>query len=250
MIVVVTFYKFFAFPEFREFRAPLRECCDAHGVKGTILIAHEGINATIAGTREGIDAVLSFLRADERMQDLSWKESYTTEMPFMRMKVRPKKEIITMKQPEIDPTLAVGTYVPPAQWNDLISDPDVTVIDTRNEYEIEAGTFKGAINPHTESFGDFPEYVRQNLDPEAHKRVAMYCTGGIRCEKATAYLLSQGFKEVYHLEGGILKYLEEVNPQTSLWEGECFVFDERVTVDHQLQPGKQEDSTREAGTRA
>lgn len=236
-LVVAAFYKFIDFPEYAEWREPLRALCVAHGIKGTMLLAHEGINATIAGSRTEIDTVLRFLRADQRLADLTCKESFTDSMPFARMKVRLKKEIVTLGVPAANPNLAVGTYVPPEAWNSLISDPTVMVIDTRNDYEVQIGTFKGALNPQTESFRDFPSFVQEHLHPTEQRKVAMFCTGGIRCEKATAFMLNQGFSQVYHLEGGILNYLETVPPKDSLWEGECFVFDQRVTVDHSLQPG-------------
>ena len=236
-ITVAAFYKFFTFPDYAEWREPLRALCAELGVRGTILLAAEGVNATIAGPRPGVDAVLGRLRADPRMADLAWKEAAAESPPFARMKVRLKREIVTLGVPTVDPNRHVGHYVPAAEWNGLISQPDVVVVDTRNDYEVEVGSFQGALNPRTDSFRDFPEWVQSNLDPQEHRRVAMYCTGGIRCEKATAYLLDLGFSEVYHLEGGILKYLETVPAEQSLWQGECFVFDERVTVDHDLQPG-------------
>ena len=206
-------------------------------VKGTLLLAKEGINGTIAGTREGVDAVLTWLRNDPRLAKLDTKESFDDEVPFYRTRVKLKKEIVTMGIDTIDPNHIVGTYVKPGDWNELISDPDVLLIDTRNEYEVAIGTFKDAVNPSTETFREFPEYAKKNLDVNKHKKVAMFCTGGIRCEKSTAYLKSQGFDEVYHLEGGILKYLEEVPESESLWEGECFVFDNRVSVNHDLEKG-------------
>jgi UPF0176 protein len=238
--IVATFYKFVSLPDFTEKQDSLLAYCVAQDIKGTILLAKEGINGTIAGSRQAIDAVLSYMRSDPRLQDLEYKESTADTPPFERMKVRLKKEIVTLGLPEVDPNEQVGTYVTPQEWNELISDPEVTVIDTRNDYEVHIGTFKGAQNPQTNSFRDFPEYVRQNLDPSKHKKVAMFCTGGIRCEKASSFMLSHGFAEVYHLKGGILKYLEEVQPEESLWEGECFVFDERITVGHGLEPGNHE----------
>lgn len=237
-IVVSTFYKFVALPDYQDLKLPLLDLCKSNGVRGTILLAQEGINATIAGTREGIDNVLDSLRDDGRLSDLQTKESYTDEIPFERTKVRLKREIVALKVDGIDPTKDVGVYVDAQDWNSLIADPDVIVIDTRNDYEAQIGTFKGAINPKTEAFNEFPDFVSQNLDPNRHKKVAMFCTGGIRCEKATAYMLKQGFEEVYHLKGGILRYLELIQPDESLWQGECFVFDERISVDHQLNKGK------------
>ena len=206
-------------------------------VRGTLLLAAEGVNGTIAGPRQGVDRVLAWLRSDPRLNSLETKESFVDENPFYRTKVKLKKEIVTMGVDDIDPNHIVGTYVKPADWNRLISDPDVVLVDTRNDYEVKIGTFRNAINPQTETFRDFPAYAKENLDPQKHKKVAMFCTGGIRCEKSTAFMKAQGFNEVYHLEGGILKYLEEVPEEESLWEGECFVFDNRVTVNHQLEQG-------------
>ncbi|UAA37309.1 rhodanese-related sulfurtransferase [Paraneptunicella aestuarii] len=236
--VVCALYKFVTLENYKEMRAPLQDVMEKSGVKGTLLLALEGINGTISGTREGIDAVLAWLNSDERIQPVSYKESFDEEQPFYRTKVKLKNEIVTMGVEGIDPRKTVGTYVKPADWNALISDPDVTVIDTRNDYEIEIGTFKHAIDPKTQTFREFPQYVKDNLDPAKNKKVAMFCTGGIRCEKSTAYLKELGFEEVYHLEGGILKYLEEVPKEESLWEGDCFVFDNRVAVDHDLQKSK------------
>ena len=236
-IVVTTFYKFVRLPDYRDLKDPLLDLCNSQGVRGTILLAEEGINATLAGTREGIDHVMDSLCDDSRFADLTTKESYTDEIPFQRTKVRLKNEIVALKVDNVNPNDGVGQYVEPSDWNDLISREDVVVIDTRNDYEVQIGTFKRALNPNTEAFNDFPEYVADHLDPSQHKKVAMFCTGGIRCEKATAFMLKQGFEEVYHLNGGILRYLENVDPEESLWEGECFVFDERVSVDHHLQKG-------------
>ncbi|HEY9749706.1 MAG TPA: rhodanese-related sulfurtransferase [Allocoleopsis sp.] len=236
-IVVAALYKFVSLPDFAEKKTPLLAYCLEQEIKGTLLLAEEGINGTIAGTRAAIDTVLSFLRSDPRLADLEHKESYTDTPPFDRLKVRLKKEIVTLGVPEVDPNQKVGTYVSPKEWNTLISDPEVVLIDTRNDYEVQIGTFQGACNPQTASFREFPEYVREHLDPEKHKKVAMFCTGGIRCEKASAFMLEQGFEEVYHLKGGILKYLEAVPAEESLWEGECFVFDQRVAVRHGLELG-------------
>lgn len=238
--VVAALYKFVSLPDFAQKQDPLLSYCQSQGIKGTILLAAEGINGTIAGSRQGVDSVLAFLRSDPRLADLEHKESYTEIQPFERMKVRLKAEIVTMGLPEVDPNQQVGTYVSPQEWNDLISDPEVIVIDTRNDYEVNIGTFKTAHNPQTKSFREFPEYVSKNLDPNQHKKVALFCTGGIRCEKASAFMLSQGFTGVYHLKGGILKYLESVPAEESLWEGECFVFDERVAVGHGLELGSHE----------
>ena len=236
-IVVAALYKFVTLPDYQEFALSLKDQCDSLGLKGTFLLAEEGINGTVAGTRESIDNLLSYLRSDVRFLDLVHKESIYDEMPFYRMKVKLKKEIVTMGVTGIDPLKIVGTYVKPQDWNALISDPDVVVVDTRNSYEYNIGTFAHAISPETETFREFPAYVAQNLDPAKHKKVAMFCTGGIRCEKSSAYMKEQGFEEVYHLEGGILKYLEEVPEAESLWRGECFVFDNRVAVNHSLQKG-------------
>jgi len=230
-------YKFVALEDFQTLREPLHQVMQDNGVRGTLLLASEGINGTVAGSREGIDALLTWLQQDPRLADIVYKESLDDSNPFHRTKVKLKKEIVTMGVEGIDPKRVVGTYVKPEEWNALISDPDVILVDTRNDYEVQVGTFKGAVNPHTETFREFPDYVKENLDPEKNRKVAMFCTGGIRCEKSTAYLKEQGFDEVYHLEGGILKYLEEVPQENSLWEGECFVFDNRVTVNHQLEKG-------------
>lgn len=236
-VVVSALYKFVRLPDFESMRAPLHDLMSAQEVRGTLLLAAEGINGTIAGSREGIDAVLAWLRSDPRLATLSTKESYTDENPFYRTKVKLKREIVTMGVEDIDPNHIVGTYVKPREWNALISDPEVVLVDTRNDYEVQIGTFRNAVNPKTTSFREFPAFARNTLDPTKHTKVAMFCTGGIRCEKSTAFMKQQGFKEVYHLEGGILKYLEEVPQEDSLWEGECFVFDNRVTVNHQLEPG-------------
>jgi UPF0176 protein len=239
--VVATFYKFVSLPDFAEKREPLLSYCLSQGVKGTILLAEEGINGTIAAASQpAIDSVFAFLGSDPRLADLECKLSQAEAPPFERMKVKWKPEIVTLGIPEVDPSQQVGTYVSPQDWNALISDPEVTVIDTRNDYEVKIGTFHRAANPQTESFRQFPEYVRQHLDPNKNKKVAMFCTGGIRCEKASAFMLAQGFQEVYHLKGGILKYLAEVPSEESLWQGECFVFDERVAVQHGLAPGNYE----------
>lgn len=239
-IVVIAFYKFVDLPDYEELQPHFLQRCEDIGVGGSILLAVEGINGMLAGSRQQINEVVAFLRSDPRLSDLETKESFTDSIPFRRMKVRLKQEIVALKVPGIDPRAQVGTYVDPKDWNALISSPDVRVIDTRNDFEVEIGTFKHAEDPQTEDFSDFPEYVEQELDPGKDQKIAMFCTGGIRCEKATSLLLKQGFKEVYHLRGGILKYLEEIPEDESLWEGECFVFDDRVTLDHQLKPGKWE----------
>ncbi len=236
-IVVCALYKFVTLENFQTLRQPLHNVLETNQVRGTLLLAKEGINGTIAGSRAAIDNVLDWLRSDPRLADIDHKESFTDSLPFNRAKVKLKKEIVTLGIEGIDPKRVVGTYVNPKDWNKLISDPDVVLVDTRNDYEFKVGTFKNAINPNTESFREFPRYVRENLHPEKHKKIAMFCTGGIRCEKSTAFLKAQGFDEVYHLKGGILKYLEEVPATETLWEGECFVFDERVTVNLQLEKG-------------
>ena len=238
MFTVAAFYHFTRFEDPAALKTPLAQLACAQGVTGTILLAPEGVNGTIAGPREGIDAVLAHLRALPGCADLAWKESHATEAPFRRLKVRLKREIVTMGQPDVDPTNAVGRYVAPADWNALISAPDVAVIDTRNEYEVGIGTFSGAIDPDTRSFGEFPAWWEANKARFEGKRIAMFCTGGIRCEKSTNWLIGQGVDEVYHLEGGILKYLEEVPEDESLWQGECFVFDRRVSVGHGLREGE------------
>ena len=237
-VVVAAFYHFARLPDFQALQAPLLACCEANAIFGTLLLAEEGINGTIAGSRDGIDAVLKFIRADARLAGLAHKESYTDAPPFYRMKVRLKKEIVTMGVPGTDPESIVGTYTNAEQWNELISDPDVLVIDTRNDYEVAIGSFKGAISPNTKTFREFPEYVKKELADKKGKKIAMFCTGGIRCEKSTSYLKSLGFEDVFHLKGGILKYLETVKPEENLWEGECFVFDGRVSVDKNLHPGE------------
>ena len=235
--IIAAFYKFVTLDHYVDLRQPLLNICQQHQIKGTILLAAEGINATIAGSRSSIDTILTYLKTDPCFADLEHKESISEKLPFDRLKVRLKQEIVTFGIPTVNPTATVGTYVKPQDWNQLISNPDVLVIDTRNEYEVEIGTFRGSIDPHTDSFTQFPEYVANHLHPEKHKQIALFCTGGIRCEKATSYLLNQGFENVYHLQGGILKYLEEVPATDSHWEGECFVFDERVAITHGLEQG-------------
>ncbi len=231
-------YKFVSLPDYKDLQQPILDACLKHNIKGTLLLAKEGINGTIAGLPDDIKAVLDYLRQDERLQALEHKESYANSHPFYRMKVKLKKEIVTMGVPEVDPNQVVGTYVKPEDWNAVISDPEVVLIDTRNDYETHIGTFKGAVDPKTKTFREFPQYVSENFDKTKHKKVAMFCTGGIRCEKASSYMKQQGFEEVYHLEGGILKYLENVPKEESLWEGECFVFDQRVGVKHGLEVGE------------
>ena len=236
-LTVSAFYKFVAIEDCARLRTELRNLLEANTIMGTLLIAPEGINATISGESEKIAAVLNFLKSQPRFHDLVSKESTAPAHPFQRLKVKIKREIVTLARPEADPTRQLGIYVAPDQWNALIDDPGVVVIDTRNIYEVKTGTFEGAIDPGTQSFRQFPDFVAANLDPLKHRRIAMFCTGGIRCEKASSYLLARGFNEVYHLEGGILKYLETIPPDQSRWRGECFVFDERVALEHGVRPG-------------
>lgn len=236
MITVAALYRFARFDDPTALRTPLLAACEAQGIRGTLLLAREGINGTIAGSAEAIEAVLGHIRALPDCADIEVKYSTADAMPFHRMKVRLKREIVTMGQPDIDP-LDVGHYVAPADWNALIDSPDTIVIDTRNAYEVKVGTFDGAIDPATSSFSEFPDWFRANRDAIADKKVAMFCTGGIRCEKATAFLKAEGITDVFHLKGGILKYLAEVPAAESRWQGECFVFDERVAVGNGLAPG-------------
>jgi len=237
MYTIAALYHFTRFADPAALRPALLDLCLAEEVKGTLLLAHEGINGTIAGPRAGIDAVLAHIRALPGCADLEWKEATSDHPPFARMKVRLKREIVTMGQPDVDPKARVGHYVEPEDWNDLIRSPDVAVIDTRNDYEVAIGTFEGAVDPQTESFRDFPAWWEANKDRFHNKRIAMFCTGGIRCEKSTNFLLGQGVEEVYHLKGGILRYLEEMPADNSTWQGECFVFDNRVSVGHGLKEG-------------
>ncbi len=240
MYIVAALYKFTPFPDPAALKGPLEDLARANGVRGTLLLAGEGINGTIAGRRAGIDAVVAHIRALPGCGDLDWKESTAEKMPFARLKVRLKREIVTMGQPQVDPKAGTGHYVDPAEWNALISAPDVAVIDTRNDYEVAIGSFDGAVDPETKSFGEFPTWWAENRHRFHNKRIAMFCTGGIRCEKSTNYLIGEGVDEVYHLKGGILKYLEEVPAEESLWHGECFVFDGRVSVGHGLREGPHE----------
>ncbi|KGM50180.1 rhodanese-related sulfurtransferase [Pseudooceanicola atlanticus] len=240
MYTIAALYHFTRFEDPAALRGPLLDLCLAQGVTGSLLLAQEGINGTIAGSRAGIDAALAHIRALPGCADLEWKESSATDQPFGRMKVRLRKEIVTMGQPDVDPRALVGHYVDPADWNALIRSEDVAVIDTRNDYEVAIGTFEGAVDPQTASFRDFPAWWEANKDRFHNKRIAMFCTGGIRCEKSTNYLLGQGVENVYHLKGGILKYLEEVPEDDSTWQGECFVFDGRVSVGHGLKEGPHE----------
>lgn len=237
MYTIAALYHFTRFDDPEALRPALLDLCQSKQVKGTLLLAHEGINGTIAGPRAGIDAVLAHVRALPGCADLIWKEATSDHPPFARMKVRLKKEIVTMGQPDVDPRASVGHYVEPEDWNDLIRSDDVVLIDTRNDYEVAIGTFEGAIDPKTETFREFPQWWEDNKDRFHNKRVAMFCTGGIRCEKSTNFLLGQGVEDVYHLKGGILRYLEEMPAEDSTWEGECFVFDNRVSVGHGLAEG-------------
>ncbi len=236
-IAVSAFYKFVEIENLDELQQHLLEQAERLDVKGTVLLAPEGINATISGEAESLRELLSWLRSDPRFADLAIKESDAPEHPFGRLKVKIKSEIVTFHQPQANPAKRMGTEVAPSEWNALIQEPDVIVIDTRNAYEVQVGSFQGAIDPQTRAFHQFPEFVRTHLDPKESRKIAMFCTGGIRCEKASSYLLSQGFNEVYQLQGGILKYLETVPPEESLWQGECFVFDERVALQHGLTAG-------------
>lgn len=238
--IVCALYKFVALENYQSIRQPLLDFMKKHEVCGTLLLAHEGINGTVSASRENIDALLAWLEQQPGLDSIVVKESTTPDKPFKRTKVKLKKEIVTMGVENIDPRKVVGTYVEPKDWNDLINDPDVLLVDTRNDYEYAVGTFEHAVNPNTVSFREFPDYVKDNLSPQKHKKVAMFCTGGIRCEKSTAFMKQKGFEEVYHLKGGILKYLEDVPKEETTWKGECFVFDDRVTVDHDLKRGSYE----------
>ncbi|AVX05840.1 UPF0176 protein [Maritalea myrionectae] len=238
---VVALYKFVSLPDYKELQEPILHFCKERDIKGSLLLAEEGINGTVAGRPEAIDELVDYLERGNqfkcRFKNTEIKFSDASDMPFLRMKVKLKKEIVTLRAPEADPNKQVGTYVSPEDWNDIISDEEMVVLDTRNDYEVAIGTFKNALDPKTDSFTEFKDYVAENLDPKKNKKVAMFCTGGIRCEKASSYMLAQGFEEVYHLKGGILKYLEEMPEEKSLWDGECFVFDERVSVGHGLKEG-------------
>ncbi len=235
---VATLYQFLPLPDFRELREPLRVLCEALGIRGSLLLAEEGINGTVAGTADAISELLDRLRGDTvfggRLDALELKLSTAADMPFRRLKVRLKKEIVTFGDARIDPTRRVGTYVDAQDWNALLADPEVVLVDTRNAFEVALGTFDGALDPQISRFSEFRAFVERSLDPARHRRVAMFCTGGIRCEKASAYMLAQGFAEVYHLKGGILKYLETVRASESRWRGDCFVFDGRIALGHGL----------------
>ena len=238
MLTICALYKFTRLDDFEEIQVPLKIFLESLNIRGTLLLAKEGVNGTIAGDNDSIMKSLDYLQKDERLVGLEYKFSYSEKPPFKRLKVKLKKEIVTLGVSDIDPIFSSGTYVKPADWNELVNDPDVILIDTRNNYEFEIGSFKGSINPNTETFREFPAYTKNNLEKYRDKKIAMFCTGGIRCEKSTAYLKSKGFENVFHLQGGILKYLEEVKEDESLWEGECFVFDDRVAVKHNLELGK------------
>jgi UPF0176 protein len=246
-IKVAAFYQFARLSDFRELREPLRAICAGLRLKGSVLLAHEGINGTIAGEAVSTDALIEELRAGAlfggRLDNLELKFSPAAVMPFARLKIRLKKEIVTLGDTAVDPTRRVGTYVAPSEWNALIAAPDTLVIDTRNAFEVAMGTFEGAVDPGIRRFGQFKDFAARHLDPEKHRKIAMFCTGGIRCEKASAYLLAHGFSEVYHLKGGILGYLEGVPQEQSRWRGECFVFDERVALGHGLRERQMDDSS-------
>ena len=238
MLTICALYKFTRLDDFEEIQGPLKIFLESLNIRGTLLLAKEGVNGTISGDNDSIMKSLDYLQKDERLVGLEYKFSYSEKPPFKRLKVKLKKEIVTLGVSDIDPIFSSGTYVKPADWNELVNDPDVVLIDTRNNYEFEIGSFKGSINPNTETFREFPAYTKNNLEKYRDKKIAMFCTGGIRCEKSTAYLKSKGFENVFHLQGGILKYLEEIKEDESLWEGECFVFDDRVAVKHNLELGK------------
>lgn len=241
---VIALYNFVSLPDCARLQDPLREFCQARGIRGTLILAPEGINGTVAGTPDAIDALVNLFETSNELGGVldgaEIKYSQARTMPFLRLKIRLKPEIVTLRAPQADPSQRVGTYVEPEDWNELIADEDVIILDTRNDYEYAIGTFDRAVDPKTKVFTQFKQYVADNLDPEKHKKVAMFCTGGIRCEKASSYMLDQGFEEVYHLKGGILKYLETIPADQSKWQGECFVFDERVSVGHGLVEGEAE----------
>ena len=234
MIVVTAFYRFVDLPDYQNLKEPLLKFCGSQGLKGTILLAHEGINSTISGTREGINALYDYFNADPRFAQMTYKESLHETYPFAKLKVRLKKEIVALGRPDLNPEKQKGAYVKPQDWDQLIADPETVVVDTRNFYEYIYGTFKGALNPNTRFFRELPKWVEENLDPQKHKKVAMFCTGGIRCEKSTALLKEMGFDNVYHLEGGILQYLEDTKNANQKWEGNCFIFDDRAALGNEL----------------
>ncbi len=238
--VIVSMYRFVRLTDYESMQPLLLSFCQERDIYGTLLLAEEGLNGTLVGTRGAIDELLNLLQSDARLADIEYKESYAEAIPFHRTKIKLKKEIISLGQPDVKPSDRTGIRIEPKQWNALINDPEVLLIDTRNEYEYQVGAFKNAVSPNTNNFRQFPKYVTDHLNPAMIKKVALYCTGGIRCEKASAYMLAQGFETVYQLNGGILKYLQEIEQDQSLWEGECFVFDSRVSVDHQLAEGNYE----------
>ena len=235
---VATFYQFAHLPDCLNWQKKLRTQCKKHNVLGTVILAEEGINATISGSADSIQKVIDFIKSDERFKSMPFRLSTTPRQTFYRIRVAVRDEIVTLGDSTVNPNEQVGKYVEPENWNKIISDPDVTVIDTRNDYEVEIGSFEGAIDPKTQTFGQWDEYVEKNLSDQKDKKIAMFCTGGIRCEKASSHLIKKGFKEVYHLKGGILNYLEKMNTNESLWNGECFVFDHRVSVVHGLKDGE------------
>lgn len=237
-ITVIAFYKFVNLPNFKELHPKIKKFCQEQQIKGTILLSQEGINSTISGLEHNILATVSFLKNHSEFADLNYKISYYSSHPFIRLKVKLKKEIVTLGVPNINPAIQTGKYINPEDWNKLIADPEVMTIDTRNKYEVKIGAFKNAINPNTNNFREFPKFFAENFNQlDKNKKIAMYCTGGIRCEKSTAYLLQLGFKNIYHLNGGILNYLDKIPAQDSLWQGECFLFDNRIGVDHNLNKG-------------
>lgn len=236
-VIIAALYKFTSLPDKQEQAKKLKELLLNHKILGTLIIANEGINGTVAGSSEAISALKAYFNEDSRFLGMEYKESTALKNPFYRLKVKLKEEIVTLGAPEANPNEAVGTYVDAQRWNELLNDPDTVVIDVRNDYEVELGTFRNALNPKTESFREFPSFVKNNLDPTKHQKIAMSCTGGIRCEKASSYMKKQGFKEVFHLKGGVLQYLADMNKEQSMWQGECYVFDNRVSVDHDLKPG-------------
>ena len=235
---VATFYRFTDLPDCGQWASNLKETCGRHDIRGTIIIAPEGLNATLSGPKPGVDAVIAFIRADERFADLPHRECETERPTFHRLRIYLRDEIVTFGDPELNPSDGAGEYVSPEDWNAILDDPNLLLLDVRNDYEVELGTFRGAMNPATSTFGEWKSYVKKELAEDKERPVAMFCTGGIRCEKASAHLLAEGFQNVRHLRGGILHYLEKVKPEDSLWEGECFVFDQRVAVVHGLKEGK------------
>ncbi len=238
MFTVIAFYHFTQFSEPKKLQSGLSEECSANNIRGTILLANEGINGTISGSNDAINKIIRYIRKLPNCNDITFKKSFASSLPFKRLKVRLKREIVTMGQPNVNPSAGTGHYVHPSDWDDFISDRDVVLIDTRNDYEVSIGTFKGAINPETRSFREFPQWWENNKKAFSGKKIAMFCTGGIRCEKSTNFLLNQGEKDVFHLDGGILKYLENNSTEKSHWQGECFVFDSRVSVGFGLREGR------------